>query len=417
MIPSSERPVMSAPLRLALVSAFPPGARSLNEYGLHLATGLAARDDVAEVVVIADRLPEAMAELDLGPKIRVIRAWSFNSLATLPVLMRAIRGARVDGVIWNLQTASFGDREMTAALGLLAPAAVRMLGIPSGVIAHNVIDGIDLEQTMLRGQKLRQAIVRLGGRAVNRALASASYLTVTLRGYHETLTAAYPKASLHLVPHGTFEVPPGDPAPLSARPDRIVTMGKFGTYKRLGTLLAAFDILRRNPQHAKLELVIGGTDHPNAAGYLAGLKAERRDDAGVTFAGYIAEGDVPEFFGQARLSVFDYTSTTGSSGVLHQTASHGAVPVFPRIGDFIDICEDEGIHGLNYKPQDAFDMAEQMHIGLTDAAAAQAMATSNHVAALGFPFSRVVAFHVEKIAALRTKATSVDLREGSAATV
>ena len=64
--------------RIALVSAFPPGQKSLNEYGLHLAKGLADRSDVDEVVVLADVLDQPASELDLGPKVRVDRVWRFN---------------------------------------------------------------------------------------------------------------------------------------------------------------------------------------------------------------------------------------------------------------------------------------------------------------------------------------------------
>ena len=53
-------------LKLALVSAFPPGRQSLNEYGLHLAREMAERTDVSEVVVRADRLSQPEAELPLG---------------------------------------------------------------------------------------------------------------------------------------------------------------------------------------------------------------------------------------------------------------------------------------------------------------------------------------------------------------
>ena len=59
-------------LKLALVSAFPPGRQSLNEYGLHLAREMAARSDVSEVVVLADRLAEEAPEVVL---IAVRPAW------------------------------------------------------------------------------------------------------------------------------------------------------------------------------------------------------------------------------------------------------------------------------------------------------------------------------------------------------
>lgn len=401
---------MTHPIRIALVSAFPPGKQSLNEYGLHLAKGLAARPDVGEVVVIADKLPQWMPELDLGPKIRIERCWSFNKFTTLPGLIKAIRDAGADGVVWNLQMATFGDSEATAALGLLAPMAARLAGTPSGVIAHNMIDGVDLDHTVLKGQRLRQAAVRLGSRVITRALLSANYLTVTLRSYHDSLRAKHPQAAVHLVPHGTFDTGEAPVAPLSERPRRIVTMGKFGTYKRLETLLEAFDILRMGPGNADLQLVIGGSDHPNTPGYLDRLAAQRVNDDGVTFAGYIAEEEIPAFFGDARLSVFDYTATTGSSGVLHQTACYGTVPVFPRIGDFVDVCEDEGISGVNYTAQDANDMAAQMQRALLDETGSQSMVDRNRDAAMGFPFEKVVEFHVRQLTqAPRRKRDTRDL--------
>lgn len=392
---------MSRPLRIALVSAFPPGTQSLNEYGLHLATGLAERADVAEVVVIADKLSNDGPELELGPKITVKRCWKFNSLSTLPKLVATVRAAKVDGVLWNIQTATFGDGEATAALGLLAPMGARLAGTPSGVIAHNLIDGVDLDQTVLKGQPIRQALVKLGGKVITGALLSASYMTVTLRNYYDAITAKAPSARVHLVPHGTFDTNTRDLIPFADRAGRIVTMGKFGTYKRLETLLEAFDLLRQSPENAELELVIGGSDHPNTPGYLKELERSRKDDAGVVFHGYVAEDDIPDFFGNAKLSVFDYIATTGSSGVLHQTASYGAVPVFPRIGDFVDVCRDEGIRGANYSSQDPQDMADQMLLALQNPEGAQKVADSNRAAANGFPFAKVIDFHVTKIRELQ----------------
>ncbi|MCU4655221.1 glycosyltransferase [Roseibacterium sp. SDUM158016] len=383
--------------RIALVSAFPPGQRSLNEYGLHFARALAAQPDVSEVVVLADRLDRTMPELDLGPKIRVRRVWSFNSIATPMRLLRALWSERPDAVIWNLQTASFGDRELSAALGLLAPALARLAGWRSGIIAHNIVAGIDLEATTLKGQRARQAVVRLGGAAITRAMCAASYMTVTLRSYADILTRQVPRADITLVPHGTFDTGRRAWVPLAARPMRIVTMGKFGTYKRLETLLAAFDRLRAMPGVPPLQLVIGGTDHPNTPGYVGELARGRKDDQGVSFAGYVAEEDVPAFFEGGRLAVFDYEATTGSSGVLHQAASLGAVPVFPRIGDFVDLCDDEGLTGGHFTPGDADALARAMRDLLADTAEAERIARANRRAVEAIPMADIAAWHVAKL--------------------
>ena len=98
---------MSYPLRLALVSAFPPGRQSLNEYGLHLAREFAARADVAEVIVLADALDAPVHELELGPKVRVERVWRFNRLSAGPAILSALKREGADAVVWNLQMATF----------------------------------------------------------------------------------------------------------------------------------------------------------------------------------------------------------------------------------------------------------------------------------------------------------------------
>lgn len=390
---------MSLPTRrIALVSAFPPGRQTLNEYGLHLARAFADRPDVAEVVVIADRLPAPCAELELGPKIRVRRTWSFNALASSAQILSALKSEKVDAAIFNLQMASFGDRELPAALGLLAPMAARLAGIPTGVIAHNLIIGVDLEQTTLKGQPLRQRLVRLGGAVITRALLAANYLTVTLESYRRDLAARYPRANVMLVPHGTFDTDLRALVPASARPLRIVTMGKFGTYKRLETLIDAFRSLKTRPGLEALELVIGGSDHPNTPGYLASVAAACARDTDIRFHGYVAEDDIPAFFGDARISVFDYSATTGSSGVLHQTASYGAVPVFPRIGDFVDVCRDEGLDGANYDPGDAQGMAQAIASLLADPSRADRLAMTNRAAALEMPISQVAQVHMDRLA-------------------
>lgn len=388
---------MSDGMKIALVSAFPPGRQSLNEYGLHLAKGLAARDDVAEVVVIADKLPTPMAELDLGPKIRVLRVWRFNSAGAGPAIVSALLKERAEGAIWNLQIASFGDKEVPAALGLIGPAAARACGVPSGVIAHNLVSGVDLNATHLQGQHWRQRLVQFGGALVTRALLQATYMTVTLRSYQDDLRAAFPQKPVHLIPHGTFDTDVTAPAPLAGRQKRIVTMGKFGTYKRLETLITAFNQVRSDPQFADYQLVIGGSDHPNTPGYMDSVARDNADNPAIRFHGYVAEEGIPDFFNDAQLSVFDYSATTGSSGVLHQTASYGAVPVFPKIGDFVDVCRDEGLAGFNYAPNDADSMADAIRSALSNPAEAQTIADTNCRAAMDMPFADVVEFHVRQL--------------------
>lgn len=124
-------------------------------------------------------------------------------------------------------------------------------------------------------------------------------------------------------------------------------------------------------------------------------------EAGLRFHGYVAEDDIPTFFSEARASVFDYSAKTGSSGVLHQTACYGTVPIFPRIGYFVDVCRDEGIDGATYAPGDVLGMADAIAGVLADPGNADQLAQSNRAAALGMPISAVADVHMTLLAQRR----------------
>ena len=155
---------------------------------------------------------------------------------------------------------------------------------------------------------------------------------------------------MSLTPHGAFETPLApDPDPDDGR-RRVLAFGKFGTYKRVDDLIVAHRELRERGGYDDVELVIAGTDSPNARGYLAGVEAECADLPGVRFTGYVAEEDVAELFESCSVVVFPYTATTGSSGPLHQAGAHGRAVVAPRLGDFLDLIEHEGYCAEPFTP-------------------------------------------------------------------
>lgn len=391
---------------VALVSAFPPNTGSLNEYGLHLARAFAENEDVKKVVIIADKGDTPFVELELGPKIEVRRVWRFNDPLSILHITSALRKARADVAVYNVQTATFGDRELPAALGLATPALTRFLGVPSGIIAHNIIEGIDLENTILSGNRLRQLLVKTGGYLVSRAMTLSNWFTTTLDAYANVYSRRFPKADVSVVPHGTFERPIENLPALTERPHRIVTMGKFGTYKKLDTLISGFLAYRALVGNEDAELVIGGTDHPNTPGYVESLRRRFDGHNGIRFAGYIAEAEVPSFFLNARAAVFDYTATTGSSGVLHQAASFGAIPIFPMLGDFVELCEREGLSGENYTANSPEELYLAMIRINEDMGRAEKISAQNFAAVHMFSIHDVAEFHLGKLRAYQKKGVS-----------
>ncbi len=391
--PKTERPT------ICLVTALPPSSTTLTEYGQHLANAFQAESTAINFFALADRtdLPETGAA-GLMP---VHRCWSFNSLVTPFRLLAAVRKHRPDLVIFNAHMASFGDREIPAAMGLLSVPLLRLFGFKTGVILHNVLGGVDLEHTSMRDQPVRQALTRIFGRAVLRLLLTSNYLTVTLQDYRDLLAKAGPVGHVTAIAHGSFETSREIDFPaLRNRPRRICTFGKFGTYKKLDNLIRAFRMLREMPQFANVELVIGGGNHQSAPGYIEKTIAELGDGEGIRYIGYVDEDEVPAFFHHCQVTVFDYTSTTGSSGALNQAVSYGSVPVFPAIEDFNRVCTDEGIEGINFEAGDVAGLFKVLRKVLAAPEDYQSLVERNFLSNRAFTIRDVAHFHIEKFASL-----------------
>ena len=391
---------------VAIVTAFPPSVGSLNEYGLHLVNAFAARADIEKIIVIADRYEGGMPELDLGPKVDVRRVWRFNdSLAGFHIL-RALKSSPAENALYNLQTASFGDSEIPAALGLLTPAVSQRLGVPSGVIMHNLVEAVDLSKTNLAESPLRQKLVSAASYFVTKTILTTGFMTVTLDSFWDILREKYKAKNAFMVPHGSFPLSTDiNVSVLEERPNTIVTMGKFGTYKKLERTIAAVQNLNsaRTPAQA-IKLVIGGSDHPAKPGYLRSLETEHKDDRNIVFHGYVAEEDVASFFTQARLAIFDYDSTTGSSGVLHQAAIYGTPAAYPMMGDFIDVTEREGLKGFNFTPLDQNALEDAIRACLENPKDAQSLANNNVDVSKGVTMDTVASIQLQLLR--KTKAGS-----------
>ena len=382
---------------IAIVTAFPPSAGSLNEYGFHLVNAFAARADIEKIIVIADKYDGSAPELDLGHKVEVKRVWTFNSPLAGVHILKAIKSSDAESALYNLQTASFGDSEIPAALGLLTPAISQKLSIPSGIIMHNLIEAVDLSKTNLSQSPIRQKLVSTASYFVTKTMLMCGFMTVTLDSFWDILKDKYKADNAFMVPHGSFPSPINGVIPrLAQRPNVIVTMGKFGTYKRLERTISAVQILNAlRGGREKIKLVIGGSDHPAAQGYLEALAAEYITDKNIVFHGYVAEEEVADFFSNAKLAIFDYDSTTGSSGVLHQAAIYGTPAAYPMMGDFIDVSEREGLQGFNYKALDQAALEAAIIDSFKNTKLAQSYADNNLNVSSGVTMNTVASIQLQ----------------------
>lgn len=400
---STETPrahdVLSTPNlgRVGVVTAFPPGRNSLNEFGFHFVNHLADNEAIDAVVVFAD-------DTDAGPPLQLddtavpvetVVAWRFNDPFNAIRIVRAARKAKVDALLINLQFATFGDARIPGGLGLLTPALLRLARIPTTVILHNLADNVDMQDAGFANSKLMSKLMSTAGRLLTRAILLGDLVALTIPRYVEFLQTSYGANNAMLAPHGSFELmaEPSFGPPFDGGPRRILAFGKWGTYKTVDVLVEAFRLLVERGID-DLELVIAGTDSPNSAGYLASVAEQCSDLPNVVFTGYVEEEDVHPLFSASTVTAFPYTSTTGSSGVLHQAGSYGRSAVLPAIGDFVEVIEEEGFIGEYFEPGDAESLAGALLRLLDDPALNAEQGQRNFLAATGIPMSEVVDWHL-----------------------
>lgn len=405
-------------MRIAIVSTYPPGAGSLNEYAFHFVRFLREKPEVDEIVLLVDELPSGQAypagDAAVGAApIRLVPCWRFGAWNNATRIVQAVRAAKPDVVLFNIQFASFGGGKASAALGLLAPALVKAAGFPTIVLLHNIMETVDLKNAGFGGNPLLERVIRLFGAITTRLLLSADLVALTIPKYVEILEAKYHAANVLLAPHGAFEQAPPPSFESPTGPLQIMTFGKFGTYKKVEMLIEAFRLLSASHASGSLELVIAGTDSPNAAGYLEAIQAKNADLAGLRFTGYVAEQDVPRIFGDASVVVFPYTSTTGSSGVLHQAGNYGRAAVLPRLGDLAELIAEEGYTGEFFEPENPHSLAAAIARVIDDPNRRREIGLQNYLAACGLPMADVVDWyllHAQELLADRKTAPAAPAR-------
>ncbi len=387
--PRTPAEVTERRLRVAVVTAVPPSTATLTEYGHHLVQQLAAKPEIDDVIVFADDRA-GLPENTEGITHRA--AWSFNSLTTPLRILRQVRRDRPDVVFFNTHFTSFGTGKVPAALGLFTPALVRLTRAKSVVLLHNIVETVDLDQAGYGSSRLLNRLLTSIGKMLTRVVLLADTVVTTMPQYVDVLRKTYGADNVYLTPHGSF-ADPGEPV-AEQDGDRLTVLafGKFGTYKRVDDLVAAHRTLI--DAGYDVECVIAGTDSPNAPGYLAAVEAENADVPGLRFTGYVEETSVPTLFTEASVVVFPYTSTTGSSGPLHQAGTYARSAVAPRVGDFIDLIETEGFCAEAFDPSNIDTLTEAIATLLDDPVKRRSMGRQNFAAASSLPLAHVTEWHI-----------------------
>jgi len=387
-------------MKIAIVTTYPPSKGTLNEYAYHFVDALASKSEVQEIFLLVDECTSCKETIhfqgDQNKRVSILPSWRFNALDNTMRIVKTVRSIRPDVVLFNIQFTSFGDRKLPATLGLLSPALVKLLGVPTMVLLHNIMETVDLKSAGFSNNLFMQALIQMAGTLVTRILLAADFVATTIPQYVEILQGKYKAENVILIPHGTFEYEEetkfSNELPLG--PLQIMTFGKFGTYKKIETLIEAFDILIDSERQEELKLVVAGTSNPNVAGYIENLADQYSNRPDINFTGYVPEEDVPVIFQEAAVVVFPYTSTTGSSGVLHQAGSYGKAVVLPKIGDFIDLISEEGYTGETFEPENAKSLADAIAKVIYDPEKRTELGMQNFLASKGLPMNEIVDWYL-----------------------
>lgn len=374
---------------IAVATALSPSSTTLAEYGWHLLRALALKQGI-KVVALVEDADHDYPEIE---GVEIVKCWRFDALTNAWRIARAARRVGADAVLFNAHFTSFGSSKAAAALGLMSPLVARTMGMQTVTLLHNIVETVDLAAAGFGRNRLVAGALRAVGSVVTWLVLRSHLVTTTMPRYVELLRAKYRAKNVVLTPHGAFDVPAPPVEP--EHPERIMTFGKFGTYKKVETLIEAVRLLGRNG----VELVVAGTDSPNTPGYLAAVN-ERLGGPDVTFTGYLPEEDVEPLFRSSAVTVFPYTATTGSSGVLHQAGSFGCAPVLPRIGDLEDLIEDEGYTGAFFAPDDAADLARSLREVLDNEVERNRIAQHNYQAACALTLEDVADWYLAHLGRL-----------------
>jgi glycosyltransferase involved in cell wall biosynthesis len=389
-------------MKLAIVTAYPPSKVTLNEYAYHLVKHFRQNEMIAEIVLLTDKTEGAkdLVFTEDGCKITVKECWAFNSYANIINVTKAINNTQPDAVLFNLQFMKFGDKKIAAALGLMLPLVCKLKNIPNVVLLHNILEEVDLVTAGFTSSKLMQKAYGFIGTTLTKLILQSDTVAVTMQKYVTILEEKYKVKNVKLIPHGTFEITDEQPTyTVPEGPLQVMTFGKFGTYKKVEAMIEAVEMVRYSTG-LDLEVVIAGTDNPNVPGYLVKVQDSYKHVPQVRFTGYVEEHEVSTLFKESAVVVFPYTSTTGSSGVLHQAGSYGKAVVMPDLGDLALLVKDEGYQGEFFEPTSVKSLAQAIEAIVTNETYRTALGKANYKAATAYPMSKITDMYLNTFSSM-----------------
>lgn len=385
-------------MKLAFVSPYPPSQVTLNEYGYHLIRSFIGKPGIDKIYVLTNHLVNNEEYQRYAVEgLEIVPCWRFDDWKAAWSIRRKLKELQPDAVVSNLQFMTFGAGKIPAALGLFTPWIIRRMNIPSIVILHNITETVKLESIGMADKKWKGKLFLKIGEQLTKIILKADVVGVTISQYVTILRKKYKKNNVVLFPHGNFELPERAPLQDPLHDIQLMAFGKFGTYKKVEVMLDAVKLLEQKYPSLRFSAVVAGTDNPNVKGYLEAVKEKYHDMANVAYTGYVPEEAVADVFHDSTFVVFPYTTTTGSSGILHQAGAYGRACILPKIDDLERVVEEEGYDGAFFETDNASSLAEAVESLVKNPARRQEIEEKNYSAAKGLPMSELANWYLSHI--------------------
>lgn len=391
-------------MKLAFISPYPPSQVTLNEYGYHLIRSFIGKPELEKIYILTNNLDNNSDYKKYSdPAFEIIPCWNFDDPFAFLKIKAKLKELQPDAVILNLQFMTFGSKKIPAALGLLTPLMCKWLNIPSIVILHNITETVKLDTIGMANSKWKGNLFLWIGKQLTKLILKADLVGVTISQYIDILKQKYNAENVILLPHGNFELPERVYLQEPIKKINLMAFGKFGTYKKVEVMLDAIKILEK--QFPQLEFIgtIAGTDNPNVTGYLESVKTKYSAMKNIVFTGYVPEEKVAEIFQESTFIVFPYTTTTGSSGILHQAGSYARACILPKIDDLERVVEEEGYGGAYFETDNPESLAASVASLINNPTERQKIEDMNYAAAKGLPMNELAQWYLSHIHSLIKK--------------
>jgi glycosyltransferase involved in cell wall biosynthesis len=208
----------------------------------------------------------------------------------------------------------------------MLPKILRLMGFNIITMLHNFLGAINTKKMSINSSLINKKITKLADIFVMRSIVSSNILLTMDKRHYNILTSKYPNVNTIYIPQDLFpKMPFSIPNPNS---NIILTIGYFGTYKKIEVLLKIYDELSQEIND--LILLIAGRSNFHTPNYMHNLlKNGVFDRKNVKYLGFVHESEIPQLFKNANAVVVTNCTSGGSSGILSLCISNSRPLIAP----------------------------------------------------------------------------------------